>query len=146
MTADHRQNPKLLWGIAGSLVVIIIAIFAISQWLTAPNDALTMPHQDDMTIRVPETVTEPTSTANATLETAASDATSANALIDSSILDEAVSENATLAKEEIAKLDDIQQQLTEQETTLQQQHLDAEELIQLKEEQIKLLEAQLAAE
>ena len=53
-------------------------------------------------------------------------------------------ENASLAKEEVAKLDDIQVQLNEQKATLDAQHSDADQLIQLKEEQIKLLEAQLA--
>ena len=53
-------------------------------------------------------------------------------------------ENAALAKEEIAKLEDIQSQLTEQEKTLKAQHTDADQLIKLKEEQIKLLEAQLS--
>ena len=38
----------------------------------------------------------------------------------------------------------LQQQLQEQAATLQAQQQDADELIQLKEEQIKLLEAQLA--
>ena len=44
----------------------------------------------------------------------------------------------------MAKLDDIQSQLNEQEAMLKAQHADADELITLKEEQIKLLEAQLA--
>ncbi len=52
--------------------------------------------------------------------------------------------NAALAKEEVAKLDDIQNQLNDQRALLKQQHNDADELIKLKEEQIKILEAQLA--
>ena len=65
-------------------------------------------------------------------------------LVEENITELPVPENASLAKEEIAKLDDIQSQLNDQETTLKQQHNDADELIKLKEEQIKLLEAQLA--
>ena len=55
-----------------------------------------------------------------------------------------VPENPALAKEEVAKLDDIQNQLYDQHTLLKQQHNDSDELIKLKEEQIKILEAQLA--
>ena len=44
----------------------------------------------------------------------------------------------------MAKLDDIQNQLNDQRALLKQQHNDADELIKLKEEQIKILEAQLA--
>lgn len=64
-------------------------------------------------------------------------------LVEESILKAAVPNNESLAKEEIAKLDDIQHQLKDQKQELQAQHHDADTLIKLKEEQIKLLEAQL---
>ena len=54
-----------------------------------------------------------------------------------------VEKSKLYTKEEAAKLDDIQSQLKEQEDLLKAQHSDADQLIQLKEEQIKLLEAQL---
>ncbi|MFB0982488.1 MAG: hypothetical protein QMB96_00740, partial [Acinetobacter towneri] len=65
-------------------------------------------------------------------------------LVTEDLLKAPVSENAALAKEEVAKLDDIQNQLNDQRALLKQQHNDADELIKLKEEQIKILEAQLA--
>ena len=65
-------------------------------------------------------------------------------LVDEKILKTAVPENESLAKEEVAKLEDIQMQLKDQEAILKAQHADADDLVALKEEQIKLLEAQLA--
>lgn len=65
-------------------------------------------------------------------------------LVDDQLLNEPVHPAPALAKEEIAKLDDIQDQLKQQQALLQEQHASADKLIQLKEEQIKLLEAQLA--
>ena len=143
MTPDHRQNPKLLWGIAGGLVVLVVAIFALMQFLAAP--ATSLDHQDDVLV-APVTQATPSTDAAAAQASSEIEVTSANILIESSILDEPVTENETLAKEELAKLNDIHVQLSEQENTLKQQHLDADELTKLKEEQIKLLEAQLAAQ
>jgi hypothetical protein len=143
MTPDHRQNPKLLWGIAGGLVILVIAIFALMQFLASPAPSLD--HQDDVLV-APVTQSASSAVATATQASSETEITTANILIESSILDEPVTENATLAKEELAKLDDIHVQLSEQEKTLQQQHIDADELTKLKEEQIKLLEAQLAAQ
>ncbi|HFF4773957.1 TPA: hypothetical protein ACGC33_002258, partial [Acinetobacter baumannii] len=45
--------------------------------------------------------------------------------------------------EEVSKLNDIHRQLQDQEATLKAQHADADQLIKLKEEQVKLLEAQV---
>lgn len=130
MTLDHRQNPKLLWGIVSGLIVVLI----ITQFFLTQNETLPA-HQGDL-MHAPVTQAEP--------EPEEIVPTSENVLVDASIIREEVTENATLAKEEIAKLEDIQQQLNEQEKSLKQQHSDADELIKLKEEQIKLLEAQLA--
>lgn len=141
MTPDHRQNPKLLWGIAGGLVVLVIAIFALTQLFTAPSSE----HQDEVLV-APVTQAAPTTAATETQAGSETEITTANILIESNILDEPVTENEMLAKEELAKLNDIHVQLSEQEKTLQQQHIDADELTKLKEEQIKLLEAQLAAQ
>ena len=43
----------------------------------------------------------------------------------------------------VSKLEDIHRQLKDQEATLKAQHADADQLTKLKEEQVKLLEAQL---
>ena len=60
------------------------------------------------------------------------------------MLNQAIPENLSLAQEEIDTQLDIQQQLIEQEKVLQQQNLTADELIRLKQQQIHLLEQQLA--
>jgi len=137
MTLDHRQNPKLLWGIVSGLIVVIIAVLIITQFFLTQNETLPA-HQGDL-MHAPVTQAAP----KAEPEPEEIVPTSENVLVDASIIREEVTENATLAKEEIAKLEDIQQQLNEQEKSLKQQHSDADELIKLKEEQIKLLEAQL---
>ncbi|MBD3843720.1 MAG: hypothetical protein IE909_17955, partial [Campylobacterales bacterium] len=66
--------------------------------------------------------------------------------LEESIIKDPIPANDTLAKEEIAKLDDIHQQLKDQQNELKQQHTDVDTLVKLKEDQIKLLEAQLAAQ
>lgn len=72
------------------------------------------------------------------------DASSNTALVDEKIIEQAIPQNESLAKDELAKLKDIQTQLDQQTMSLNAQHQDADQLIKLKQEQIKLLEAQLA--
>jgi uncharacterized protein YcbK (DUF882 family) len=143
MTADHRQNPKLLWGIVAGLVLAIAVFFAISQWLLIQNDSSNV--SDELDQPVP---TQQTSQATAASTSAASEAIPAatSVLVQEDILTQPITENASLAQEELAKLNDLQAQLTDQEKTLQSQHADADQLLALKEEQIKLLEKQLAAQ
>ncbi|WP_180056740.1 MULTISPECIES: hypothetical protein [unclassified Acinetobacter] len=141
MTEDQRHNPKLLVGIIGGLT-ILIAVFFAYQWFSNNTEQNNV-HEEEM-------VTKPAKPAVATPIESMSEASAPLAetemvkLVEENITELPVPENASLAKEEIAKLDDIQSQLNDQETTLKQQHNDADELIKLKEEQIKLLEAQLA--
>ena len=143
MTLDQRQNSKLLMGIIAGLIAVV-AIFLAYQWMTSsqPKHELEQP--------VARAAAKPAAQALApAAETAASTATADTAdapiqLVDESLLKQDVPKNAALAKEEIAKLDDIQTQLNDQEKMLKAQHHDADDLIELKEEQIKLLEAQLA--
>ena len=77
---------------------------------------------------------------------AASEVTAPIQLVEESIIKDPIPANDTLAKEEIAKLDDIHQQLKDQQNELKQQYTDVDTLVKLKEDQIKLLEAQLAAQ
>lgn len=135
MTEDQRHNPKLLWAITGGLIIVIIAVF-IFQWMgdsdnTAPIE--TAPTTASVAKAVPAEATP-----------LQEDEVAPKQLVTEDLLKAPVSENATLAKEEVAKLDDIQNQLNDQRALLKQQHNDADELIKLKEEQIKILEAQLA--
>lgn len=142
MTPDHRQNPKLLWGIVSGLIVVIIAVWIIIQFFLTQNETLPTHQGDLINAPAPQTISENSEKATKTEVT--DRLSSDNVLVDASIMTEEVTSNATLAKEEIARLEDIQLQLDEQEKSLKQQHSTADELIKLKEEQIKLLEAQLA--
>ena len=135
MTEDQRHNPKLLWAIAGGLIVVIIAVF-IFQWMGESDN--TAP------IETAPTTAPATKFAPAEATPLQDDEAAPIQLVTEDLLKAPVPENPALAKEEVAKLDDIQNQLYDQHTLLKQQHNDSDELIKLKEEQIKILEAQLA--
>ncbi len=148
MQIDQRNNPRLMWIIAGGLIAVILLI-AMFFWLnnskndTPANDQLNPP----VTANKAEVATP--SVAQAVEQTAASEPSQIEnhvELFNETILKDKVPNNASLAKEEVAKLDDIQKQLDEQQKSLESQHTDADQLIKLKEEQIKLLEQQLAAQ
>ena len=135
MTEDQRHNPKLLWAIAGGLIVVIIAVF-IFQWMGESDN--TAP------IETAATTAPAAKSAPAEATPLQDDEAAPKQLVTEDLLKAPVPENPALAKEEVAKLDDIQNQLYDQHTLLKQQHNDSDELIKLKEEQIKILEAQLA--
>ena len=59
------------------------------------------------------------------------------------VLKQPIPAQESLAKEEVSKLNDIHRQLQDQEATLKAQHADADQLIKLKEEQVKLLRLRL---
>lgn len=136
MSVQQRDSAKLLWGIVGVLVAVMLLVVAY-QWLTPASQQTVT----EMPAKTEEAKTSDLATESAPVEAATA---SANALVKEDILTAPVPQHPILAKEELAKLDDVQQQLQEQAATLQAQQQDADELIQLKEEQIKLLEAQLA--
>ena len=135
MTRDYRENSKLIWIIAGGLIAIILLVI-IYLWINNSTAPKVQP-------ALKQNITTPP-LAHPVEETAAS-ISNAGTLVDEKILKDQVPKNASSAKEEIAKLEDIQQQLDEQQQMLNTQHADADQLIKLKEEQIKLLEQQLAA-
>lgn len=141
MSVEQRNNPKLLMGIMGALVTVV-ALVLLYQWLNASSGEAERIHQED--IAAVPAAKPAAKTEEDTAAAKAPETIEAKALVSNQLLDAPVPENASLAKEEVAKLDDIQVQLNEQKATLDAQHNDADQLIQLKEEQIKLLEAQLA--
>lgn len=138
MIEDQRHSPKLLIGIAGGLAAVIV-LFLAYQWIMSSNTENLPQHQADLA------PVQAAPVAAAAPPAAASEASvNTPKLIEDDVLQAPVPENASLAKEELAKLEDLQSQLSEQEQTLKAQHADADQLIKLKEEQLKLLEAQLA--
>ncbi|MEG1490250.1 hypothetical protein [Acinetobacter sp.] len=138
MTLDQRNSPTLLLGIIGGLVAIIV-LFLAYQWFFSTSSETT-PEHEAISLETPAkpavTEVKPTETEPVIDEKTIQ-------LVDEKILKAPVPENESLLKEEVAKLDDIQSQLNDQESMLKTQHTDADDLIVLKEEQIKLLEAQL---
>ena len=141
MSVEQRNNPKLLMGIMGALVTVV-ALVLLYQWLNASSGEAERMHQED--IAAVPAAKPAAKTEEDTAAAKAPETIETKALVSNQLSDAPVPENASLAKEEVDKLDDIQVQLNEQKATLDAQHSDADQLIQLKEEQIKLLEAQLA--
>ena len=135
---NQRNSPKLLVGIAGGLVLLIV-LFLAYQWLFSSNP---------QPVKAPETAVS-TKPAVIAEQPAAESVTAADQdtiqLVNEDLLNAAVPQDQSLAKEEVAKLEDIQTQLNDQQQMLSTQHSQADELIRLKEEQIQLLEAQLKA-
>lgn len=135
---NQRNSPKLLVGIAGGLVLLIV-LFLAYQWLFSSNP---------QPVKAPETAVS-TKPAVIAEQPAAESVTAADPdtiqLVNEDLLNAAVPQDQSLAKEEVAKLEDIQTQLNDQQQMLSTQHSQADELIRLKEEQIQLLEAQLKA-
>ena len=133
MTSDQRHSPKLLMGIIGGMVVIIVLFFAYQWFMNSSSEVTTEPESINSTVSTPVKPSEPVLTLDEkTIQ-----------LVDESILKTATPNDPALAKEEVAKLEDIQTQLHDQENILKAQHNDIDQLITLKEEQIKLIEAQL---
>lgn len=133
MTSDQRNSPKLLMGIIGGMVAIIVLFFAYQWFMNSSSEVTTESESINSTVSTPLKPSEPVRTMDEkTIQ-----------LVDESILKTATPNDPALAKEEVAKLEDIQTQLHDQENILKAQHNDADQLITLKEEQIKLIEAQL---
>ena len=135
---NQRNSPKLLVGIAGGLVLLIV-LFLAYQWLFSSNP---------QPVKAPETAVS-TKPAVIAEQPAAESVTATDPdtiqLVNEDLLNAAVPQDQSLAKEEVAKLEDIQTQLNDQQQMLSTQHSQADELIRLKEEQVQLLEAQLKA-
>ena len=135
---NQRNSPKLLVGIAGGLVLLIV-LFLAYQWLFSSNTQPVKAHETAVSTK-PAVIAE---------QPAAESVTAADQdtiqLVNEDLLNAAVPQDQSLAKEEVAKLEDIQTQLNDQQQMLSTQHNQADELIRLKEEQIQLLEAQLKA-
>ena len=144
MSTYQTENSKLLWMIIGGISVVVVLFLAV-QWFLSQKD------QQSTTTPI-QPVTEATVTSQAEtavtseVMTASSEAVAPVQLVEESIVKTPLPTNDSLAKEEIAKLDDIHQQLQDQRYVLKQQHNDIDTLLKLKEDQIKLMEAKIAAE
>ncbi|ENW97555.1 hypothetical protein [Acinetobacter sp. NIPH 298] len=140
---DQTKNTKLLWMIIAGISIIVVLFFAI-QWFLAKKNLQPSKNSDqpiaEETIASPDEVSSAASEITTMTE---NEATASIQLVQESLIKEPLPTNDSLAKEEIAKLDDIHHQLKDQQKDLKQQHEDVDALLRLKEEQIKLLEAQI---
>jgi len=133
----QKNNSNLLWFIAGVITAIIVMIALYFWLLQDQSPAVSQP------VEIKQSTSKPMNAVPSD-QSETQQAKQGPPLVDDQLLNEPVHPAPALAKEEIAKLDDIQDQLKQQQALLQEQHASADKLIQLKEEQIKLLEAQLA--
>lgn len=144
MTQSKPNQSYLIWWILGVLSIFTLGITAYFYW-TEPAQQNEQAQQSRAQKTTQKNLTHEQATLEASnLKTQGTDASSNTALVDEKIIEQAIPQNESLAKDELAKLKDIQTQLDQQTMSLNAQHQDADQLIKLKQEQIKLLEAQLA--
>ncbi|WP_335973163.1 hypothetical protein [Acinetobacter calcoaceticus] len=138
MPLERKQNSKLLWILIGGLSILVV-LFLAAQWFFKKTES-SAPMVDPQPVSTPSPAktTDPSSGSEPVAEAASS-----QQLVNEDVLKQPVPAQESLAKEEVSKLDDIHSQLKDQEATLKAQHADADQLTKLKEEQVKLLEAQL---
>ncbi|WP_336166973.1 hypothetical protein [Acinetobacter sp. 161(2023)] len=138
MPLQRKQNSKLLWILIGGLSILVVLFFA-AQWFFKKTES-SAPMVDPQPVSTPSPAKTPDLSSGYEPVT---EATSSQQLVNEDVLKQPVPAQESLAKEEVSKLDDIHHQLKDQEVTLKAQHADADQLTKLKEEQVKLLEAQL---
>lgn len=145
MTSPNQtKNTKLLWMIIAGISIIVVLFFAI-QWFLAQKNLQTTTNLDQpIAEKIISQEAEEANTATPEITTIdESEVPTPIQLVQESLIKQPLPTNDSLAKEEIAKLDDIHHQLKDQQKDLKQQHEDVDALLRLKEEQIKLLEAQI---
>ncbi|HQV24617.1 MAG TPA: hypothetical protein PLS76_02550 [Acinetobacter sp.] len=145
MSSYQPENSKLLWVIMSGISLVVVLFFAV-QWFIAQKDQAPTLSKAPVAAKTATPVKEDVAPATEMTATAASEVAAPIKLVEDTIIKDALPANDSLAKEEIAKLDDIHTQLKDQQQDLKQQHTDVDTLLQLKEEQIKLLESQLTAQ
>ncbi|MDH0029701.1 MULTISPECIES: hypothetical protein [unclassified Acinetobacter] len=145
MSTYQTENSRLLWMIIGGISVVVVLFLAV-QWFLAQKDQQSTSTQKQPVAAKPVATVKQQTTVTPEPTAVSSEVAEPIQLVKESIIKEPLPANDSLAKEEIAKLDDIHQQLKDQQQELKQQHDDVDALLKLKEEQVKLLEAQIAAQ
>ncbi|MFY5897452.1 hypothetical protein [Acinetobacter pittii] len=141
MPLQRKQNSKLLWILIGGLSILVVLFFA-AQWFFKKTES-SAPLVDPQPVSTPAAPAKPKLADPLPSSEPLAENASSQQLVSENVLKEPVPAQESLAKEEVSKLEDIHHQLKDQEATLKAQHADADQLTKLKEEQIKLLEAQL---
>ncbi len=138
MPLQRKQNSKLLWILIGGLSILVVLFFAAQWFLKKTESSAPLVDPQPVSTPAPAKSADPSPSSEPLAENASS-----QQLVSENVLKEPVPAQESLAKEEVSKLEDIHRQLKDQEATLKAQHADADQLTKLKEEQVKLLEAQL---
>lgn len=138
MPLQRKQNSKLLWILIGGLSILVVLFLAAQWFFKKTESSAPMVDPQPVSTPAPAKTTDPSSGSEPV-----AGAASSQQLVNDDVLKQPVPAQESLAKEEMSKLDDIHSQLKDQEATLKAQHADADQLTKLKEEQVKLLEAQL---
>ncbi|MBJ8502050.1 MULTISPECIES: hypothetical protein [Acinetobacter] len=138
MPLQRKQNSKLLWILIGGLSILVVLFFAAQWFFKKTESSAPLVDPQPVSTSAPAKPVDPLPSSEPLAENASS-----QQLVSENVLKEPVPAQESLAKEEVSKLEDIHRQLKDQEATLKTQHADADQLTKLKEEQVKLLEAQL---
>ncbi|MBJ9935383.1 MULTISPECIES: hypothetical protein [Acinetobacter] len=138
MPLQRKQNSKLLWILIGGLSILVVLFFAAQWFFKKTESSAPLVDPQPVSTSAPAKPVDPLPSSEPLAENASS-----QQLVSENVLKEPVPAQESLAKEEVSKLEDIHRQLKDQEATLKAQHSDADQLTKLKEEQVKLLEAQL---
>ncbi|MCU4527443.1 hypothetical protein [Acinetobacter pittii] len=138
MPLQRKQNSKLLWILIGGLSILVVLFFAAQWFFKQTESSAPLVDPQPVSTSAPAKPVDPLPSSEPLAENASS-----QQLVSENVLKEPVPAQESLAKEEVSKLEDIHRQLKDQEATLKAQHSDADQLTKLKEEQVKLLEAQL---
>lgn len=157
-TPTPHPNRLILIGALGGAAAVLLLVVAvlIGYWLGRTSQPSLPPNpqsgQQPTPARLTETPSAPASTgllppaSSATATDAAADVTLTPraSLTPDPVLTTPIPTDPALAAEEIDRHTDEQQRLAAQKQTLSQQVTDSNQLIELKAEQIRLLEAELA--
>lgn len=138
MPLQRKQNSKLLWILIGGLSILVVLFFAAQWFFKKTESSAPLVDPQPVSTSAPAKPVDPLTSSEPLAENASS-----QQLVSENVLKEPIPAQESLAKEEVSKLEDIHRQLKDQEATLKAQHADADQLTKLKEEQVKLLEAQL---
>ena len=146
---SSENSNKNLWIIIGVICIVVLAIAAYvglqdnqpAKSATADKASSARPLEEHGLSE--EQLTDIAKQSTEQTEQMQENSEEFAALVDDSLVEQPIAEDQALQKDEIAQLEEIQKQLGEQKDLLEQQHQDADKLLELKEQQLAELEAQL---
>ncbi|MCJ8145444.1 hypothetical protein MKI79_00665 [Acinetobacter sp. A3.8] len=146
---SSENSNKNLWIIIGVICIVVLAIAAYvglqdnqpAKSATADKASSARPLEEHGLSE--EQLTDIAKQSTEQTEQMQENSEEFAALVDDSLVEQPIAEDQALQKDEIAQLEEVQKQLGEQKVLLEQQHQDADKLLELKEQQLAELEAQL---